>query len=368
MRSPRGTSPPSRARRLSKEGLRHGDVEAWGGATPLAFPTPPGGVPACAARAGPLSHALPLVGPSPPPRLERPQAASSASAAGTFVPPPLSRELSPAEGAALAAAQAAAAHATRVYAALRSGDYKAVEDAQRGAEATAKALLGHTSEAVGAPPLRDAAPPPKAPEGDRHDDRHDNRHDDRHDDRHAGESRWPQAGVEVETIEQAMKEQEGYGVSYIEERVSRARAARGLPPSSAPLPAAVGPTTGGPAATAFAAPLAAERESLDADVNLIVNELLEGTVDVEKAFRLIDANNDGELSRAEVIKACRADERVRTLLGLPRVIRQEDGTRDAFEEVFQRIDADDSKAISLDEFCRVFSVRSPRWTSLAPHS
>ena len=47
------------------------------------------------------------------------------------------------------------------------------------------------------------------------------------------------------------------------------------------------------------------------------------------------AQRDGVLSRIEVIKACRADERVRELLGLPRVIRQEDGTRDAFEAVFQ---------------------------------
>ena len=65
---------------------------------------------------------------------------------------------------------------------------------------------------------------------------------------------------------------------------------------------------------------------------------------------MIDANGDGVLSRAEVIKACRASERVRTLLGLPKNIRQEDGTRDSFEVVFQKFDADDSKSITLDEF------------------
>ena len=79
---------------------------------------------------------------------------------------------------------------------------------------------------------------------------------------------------------------------------------------------------------------------------------------IVEAFRLIDANDDGELSRSEVIKACRSSERIRVLLSLPRVIRQEDGTRDAFEKVFQRLDQDDSKRVSLDEFLRVFGRRA----------
>lgn len=77
--------------------------------------------------------------------------------------------------------------------------------------------------------------------------------------------------------------------------------------------------------------------------------------DVDDAFARIDANCDGHLSRAEVIRACRVDARVRSLLGLPHRIRQEDGSRDAFEAVFQRLDADDSKAVSLREFRRVFA-------------
>ena len=78
--------------------------------------------------------------------------------------------------------------------------------------------------------------------------------------------------------------------------------------------------------------------------------------ELEAAFHRIDANANGLLSRAEVIRACRHDEHVRTLLGLSRVIRQEDGTRDAFEKVFQRLDQDDSKAISLKEFVDLFGV------------
>ena len=57
---------------------------------------------------------------------------------------------------------------------------------------------------------------------------------------------------------------------------------------------------------------------------------------IAEAFARIDANGDGVLSRTEVI-ACRANEDIRALLGLPKVIRQEDGTRDAFEAVFQRL-------------------------------
>ena len=87
---------------------------------------------------------------------------------------------------------------------------------------------------------------------------------------------------------------------------------------------------------------------------------------VATAFSLIDANGDGVLSRAEVIKACRASERVRTLLGLPKTIRQEDGTRDAFEAVFQRLDVDDSKSITLDEFRHFFASRRPAQQPLQP--
>ena len=76
---------------------------------------------------------------------------------------------------------------------------------------------------------------------------------------------------------------------------------------------------------------------------------------VAAAFRRIDTNGDGHLSRAEVIVACRTDAEVRALLGLPQHIRQEDGTREAFERVFQRFDVDDSKGIELDEFMRVFA-------------
>ncbi|KAL1511747.1 hypothetical protein AB1Y20_005035 [Prymnesium parvum] len=71
---------------------------------------------------------------------------------------------------------------------------------------------------------------------------------------------------------------------------------------------------------------------------------------MHEAFQLIDKNGDGTLTRIEVIQACRHDARVRELLRLPETIRQEDGSRDEFELVFQRMDADDSKGVDFKEF------------------
>jgi len=78
------------------------------------------------------------------------------------------------------------------------------------------------------------------------------------------------------------------------------------------------------------------------------------TVNAAEAFARIDTNGDGLLSRAEIIKACRVDPEVCGLLGLPQWIRQEDGSRDIFETVFQGLDADSSRYIDLAEFMRVF--------------
>ena len=72
----------------------------------------------------------------------------------------------------------------------------------------------------------------------------------------------------------------------------------------------------------------------------------------EEAFKLIDKNGDGVLSRIEVIQACRSDERVAKLLRLPQTIKQEDGSRDRFEEIFQQMDTDDSKEVDMEEFQR----------------
>ena len=79
--------------------------------------------------------------------------------------------------------------------------------------------------------------------------------------------------------------------------------------------------------------------------------------EVLEAFERIDSNKDGSLSRAEVIKSCRRDAITRELLGLPATIRQEDGSRDVFEEVFQQFDIDHSKTIERDEFLQIIADR-----------
>ena len=71
---------------------------------------------------------------------------------------------------------------------------------------------------------------------------------------------------------------------------------------------------------------------------------------VRAAFKLIDTNNDHLLSRIEVIKALRESVVVRLLLQLPQNIRQQDGTREEFEQIFQKIDTTSSKEISLEKF------------------
>ena len=76
------------------------------------------------------------------------------------------------------------------------------------------------------------------------------------------------------------------------------------------------------------------------------------------AFHLIDKNGDGFISRTELIKALRKSVVVQLLLQLPDRIRQEDGTRDRFEEVFQEIDVDSSKELDIDEFQLYFKNRS----------
>tara|TARA_B110001452_G_scaffold113185_1_gene93950 strand:+ start:247 stop:651 length:405 start_codon:yes stop_codon:yes gene_type:complete len=73
---------------------------------------------------------------------------------------------------------------------------------------------------------------------------------------------------------------------------------------------------------------------------------------ISAAFQLIDTSGNGRLSRAEVIKAARSNPMVRQLLDLPREIRQEDGSRDRFEQVFQAMDRNDSKEVDYAEFAQ----------------
>lgn len=88
---------------------------------------------------------------------------------------------------------------------------------------------------------------------------------------------------------------------------------------------------------------------------------------IHHAFRKIDINQDGVLSRAEIIRAVRKSQEVSVLLGLPMRIHQEDGTREQFEAVFQAMDTDENKTVDLEEFVafaqsfkRAVDVMAPR--------
>ena len=82
--------------------------------------------------------------------------------------------------------------------------------------------------------------------------------------------------------------------------------------------------------------------------------------ELEQVFDEIDANHDGHLSRAELIHAVRESQSIADLLGLPRHIRQEDGTRDMFETIFRQLDTNDDKMVSKAEFIHFFEKHRTR--------
>ena len=76
---------------------------------------------------------------------------------------------------------------------------------------------------------------------------------------------------------------------------------------------------------------------------------------VAALFRRIDKNDDGVVNIRELILALRRDPALATKLGLPSgAIRQEDGTRDALEAFFQRLDLNDDRELTVEEFSRAF--------------
>ena len=87
-----------------------------------------------------------------------------------------------------------------------------------------------------------------------------------------------------------------------------------------------------------------------------------GTNELDNLFNFIDKDNTGFITRAEFITALRGtgdkNEKIRELLGLPQKIT--DKEREKFESVFQKMDDDESKQISLAEFKAYFDPKSEK--------
>ena len=103
------------------------------------------------------------------------------------------------------------------------------------------------------------------------------------------------------------------------------------PPPEAEPPKAASKSTGavtgtGGAAAVLVASSAANFDGIDPRV-----------VD---AFKLMDKNGDGELSKTEILIALRKQEAVRSLLGLAAVKFSEGEEKDAFEAAFSKMDAE----------------------------
>ena len=68
----------------------------------------------------------------------------------------------------------------------------------------------------------------------------------------------------------------------------------------------------------------------------------------EETYSRLDRDHNGRVTRAELIIRLRKDDELRELLHLPKKIG--DGERELFEAVFQGIDANDDRSVSVEEF------------------
>ena len=77
--------------------------------------------------------------------------------------------------------------------------------------------------------------------------------------------------------------------------------------------------------------------------------------EADKIFKLLDVNGSGAISHPEMIKGLRQHPHIAFKLGLPSVIRQQDGSRERYQEVFSHMDPYDVKAIDRANFLRYYS-------------
>lgn len=78
---------------------------------------------------------------------------------------------------------------------------------------------------------------------------------------------------------------------------------------------------------------------------------------LREVFVSCDAGGDGKVNKRELILACRKSESIATFFGLPVHIRQEDGSRDAMEALFQGMDVNSDHEVTWVEFKNFFQQR-----------
>ena len=71
---------------------------------------------------------------------------------------------------------------------------------------------------------------------------------------------------------------------------------------------------------------------------------------IRAEFNKIDKDHDGKLNVREILLALRNDSELASKLSLPMHVKQEDGSRDAFEKVFQTMDTDGLRLIDFKHF------------------
>jgi len=89
-------------------------------------------------------------------------------------------------------------------------------------------------------------------------------------------------------------------------------------------------------------------------------------VGLREVFDRCDQNKDGSINKRELIKILRVDQEVADFFQLPRNIRQEDGSRDSMEKLFQEMDKSGSREVTWEEFRAFFSRRPDLVGSMPP--
>lgn len=77
-------------------------------------------------------------------------------------------------------------------------------------------------------------------------------------------------------------------------------------------------------------------------------------VRLRQIFEQCDTSRDDSINKRELIKVCRSDSNIADFFGLPSNIRQEDGSREQMERLFQAVDTDSDRQLSWTEFRKFF--------------